>query len=246
MESVSWIEGPFKSHRTELRRAVFGNQDPWLLLEDMGFPNQVAFALLPNSVIPPLRGWKLAASDIPFFEEKCANVWLHWPEFSLWETDEKEFLEQVAKRKDDKEILEQEAKYSQQNRNDIVFKIAESEEDVQKVMVVLRLKFGQSGELWYDPSEICESFVRSSLFVYAESAEDGPVGCCGACSLKGTLYDVEIENCKTRAGWELTHYAVLGIKQGKYAGIAVAMQTILVNWIEKKFSVPQLIILDCT
>lgn len=173
------------------------------------------FAPLPHFVGNPPKGlcqWRIAAR-LPLFycdddvkEVVDANLWIRWPEeeMRLWDDDEFVFrnLERNTEKRPKRPL------------KDVECRVVESEEDVNNVMIVLRAKFGINGEKWHLPEEICEEFVRKGLFVVA-MGEDGPVGCCGATKLKDNLYDVTVKigskTYATRPGYELTHYAVLGI-----------------------------------
>jgi hypothetical protein len=183
------------------------------------------FCVLPSHV-ELRRDWR-ACGTLPLYEGDApdARLWMRWPSHQdQWDEDVKTATDLV------KGPLP--VRVQQRTAADVVIRVVESEEDVARVMLVLRAKFGPAGERWYEPSEICESFVRSGVFVVCDSRDDGPVGCCGAVDWRRSTFAasrtvVGGREYRVREGWELTHYAVLGIGGGKYAGVASRMQEAL-------------------
>jgi hypothetical protein len=271
-DAVSWKHVK-RSHRRDLHALKAGTSADvvWRRSDSLADSSLITSAILPHHSPPNNEdgSWRLCF-QLPLFENLNANMWVRWPsDHHLHDEDNEIFLELMQQR-----ISTLEAAKAEQDFNGCVFRLVETQDDIDNVMSVLHSKFGASGELWYDPSEICESFVKRGVFVIAVHPVDGAVGCVGACSLRGTLFDVRIEDemgvHETRMGWELTHYAVLGTKGGKYAGlwdyqdsnlhiihtyththtlitgISSVMQKKLIDVIEARCAEPQLIILDCT
>ncbi len=204
------------------------------------------FCVLPSHVeLEAARGWR-ACGTLPLYCEGDARLWLRWPsEREQWDEEVRATTEVVtgpAARGPQRSPAPAE----------VAMRVVESEEDVQCVMAVLRAKFGAAGERWYDPAEMSESFVRGGVFVVCDSADHGPVGCCGATDLRQSAFAAARTVVGGRAycvreGWELTHYAVLSSGGGRYAGIAARMQeALLARLAARSGGAPRPVLLDTT
>ncbi len=205
------------------------------------------FAVLPASVeLSREHGWRSCGDALPLYNEGDARLWLRWP---VEEAGEEMWDEDVRATLGVLDGVTPAVPFVMSDG--VSIRAVESEEDVRSVMTVLRSKFGAAGELWYEPAEICESFVRSGVFVVCVSEADGPVGCCGAARLSESVFAmdetvVDGKKYNVRPGWELTHYAVLGTAGGRYAGVAREMQIVLLRRLASLATEPQLVLLDTT
>ena len=203
------------------------------------------FCVLPRHVVlEAAKGWR-SCGTLPLFRQGEARLWLRWPsEGEQWEEDVRQTTALVRGPVS--------AALVRADAAEVSVRAVTSEEDVQRVMSVLRAKFGAAGERWYEPSEISESFVRSGVFVVCDSKEDGPIGCCGASDIRQSAFAAALtivggREYHVREGWELTHYAVLGVGDGKYAGIAARMQEcLLARLAELRGDEPRPVLLDAT